>query len=51
MLVANIKLPMKHKAEFVQRILEILRDGGWHRVHARQLYHDREEVTVCAHRK
>ncbi|MFO0559748.1 MAG: 23S rRNA (cytidine(2498)-2'-O)-methyltransferase RlmM [Polyangiales bacterium] len=51
MLVANIKLPMKQKAEFVKRILEILRDGGWHRVRARQLYHDREEVTVCAHRK
>lgn len=51
MLVANIKLPMKQKAEFVKRILDILRDGGWHRVRARQLYHDREEVTVCAHRK
>ena len=51
MLVANIKLPMKQKAEFVKRVLEILREGGWYRVRARQLYHDREEVTVCAHRK
>jgi 23S rRNA (cytidine2498-2'-O)-methyltransferase len=51
MLVANIKLPMRQKAAFVQRILTILREGGWHRVRARQLYHDREEVTVCAHRK
>lgn len=51
MLVANIKLPMKQKAEFVKRVLEILREGGWHRARARQLYHDREEVTVCAHRK
>lgn len=51
MLVANIKLPMKQKAEFVKRVLDTLRDGGWHRVRARQLYHDREEVTVCAHRK
>ncbi len=51
MLVANIKLPMRQKAEFVKRVLDVLRDGGWHRVRARQLYHDREEVTVCAHRK
>jgi 23S rRNA (cytidine2498-2'-O)-methyltransferase len=51
MLVANLKLPMRAKAEFVRRISAILRDGGWHRLRVRQLYHDREEVTVCAHRK
>ncbi len=51
MLVANLKLPMRAKAEFVERIRAILRDGGWHRLRVRQLYHDREEVTVCAHRK
>jgi 23S rRNA (cytidine2498-2'-O)-methyltransferase len=47
MLVANIKLPMKKKAEHVARVREILEDGGWTSVRVRQLYHDRDEVTVA----
>ena len=47
MLVANIKLPMKKKAEHLLRVREILEDGGWTSVRVRQLYHDRDEVTVA----
>lgn len=48
LLVANFKLPMKRKAEMVARIRKTLEDGGWRSVRAKQLYHDREEVTVTA---
>ncbi len=48
LLVANIKLPMKKKAEYVFRVREILTEGGWTDVRARQLYHDRDEVTFAA---
>lgn len=47
MLVANIKLPMRKKAEMLMRVREILTDGGWTNLRMRQLYHDREEVTVA----
>jgi 23S rRNA C2498 (ribose-2'-O)-methylase RlmM len=50
MLVANIKLPMRKKAEHLARVREILATGGWTGVRARQLYHDRDEVTVGAFR-
>lgn len=50
MLVANLKLPMKQKAEMVKELREILHGGGWQRVRSRQLYHDRDEITVTAHR-
>jgi 23S rRNA (cytidine2498-2'-O)-methyltransferase len=46
-LVANIKLPMRKKAEMLVRVREILGDGGWSNLRVRQLYHDREEVTVA----
>jgi 23S rRNA (cytidine2498-2'-O)-methyltransferase len=48
MLLANIKLPMKKKAEYLARVREILVDAGWKSLRARQLYHDRDEVTVAA---
>lgn len=48
-LVANIKLPMRRKVEFLQRIRTILAEGGWKDIRLRHLYHDREEVTVFAH--
>lgn len=48
LLVANFKLPMKKKAETVARIRQILESGGFRSVRARQLYHDRDEVTVTA---
>jgi 23S rRNA (cytidine2498-2'-O)-methyltransferase len=45
--VANIKLPMKKKAEYLFRVRDILSDGGWENLRARQLYHDRDEVTFA----
>jgi 23S rRNA (cytidine2498-2'-O)-methyltransferase len=45
-LVANLKLPMKKKAEFVREIKKTVAGGGWRDVRARQLYHDREEITL-----
>jgi 23S rRNA (cytidine2498-2'-O)-methyltransferase len=48
MLVANIKLPMKKKAEYLLRIRDILSSSGWGHLRVRQLYHDRDEVTVGA---
>jgi 23S rRNA (cytidine2498-2'-O)-methyltransferase len=47
LLIANIKLPMRKKAEMLVRVREILGDGGWQNLRVRQLYHDREEVTVA----
>jgi 23S rRNA (cytidine2498-2'-O)-methyltransferase len=47
LLIANIKLPMRKKAEMLVRVREILTDGGWENLRVRQLYHDREEVTIA----
>jgi 23S rRNA (cytidine2498-2'-O)-methyltransferase len=49
-LVANIKLPMKKKVEMIRRVRDILATGGWRDVRVRQLYHDRDEVTLGAWR-
>lgn len=49
-LVANIKLPMKQRLEFVQRVRQTVAQGGWQGLRARQLYHDREEITLAAWR-
>lgn len=48
MLVANLKLPMRSKAAIVEELRAILRGGGWSHLRSRQLYHDRDEVTVTA---
>jgi 23S rRNA (cytidine2498-2'-O)-methyltransferase len=48
MLVANIKLPMSKKAEYLLRVKDILTSSGWGHLRVRQLYHDRDEVTVGA---
>ncbi|HVG63891.1 MAG TPA: 23S rRNA (cytidine(2498)-2'-O)-methyltransferase RlmM [Hyalangium sp.] len=51
-LVANIKLPMKDKNPILLRVRHTLtEDGGWKGLTVRQLYHDRDEVTVTAHRR
>lgn len=51
LLVANLKLPMTRKAEMVEKAREVLlAKGAWRAVRFRQLYHDRDEVTLCAHR-
>jgi 23S rRNA (cytidine2498-2'-O)-methyltransferase len=49
-LVSNIKLPMKDKLPTVLRVRHTLEGAGWTRVRMRQLYHDRDEVTVIAQR-
>ena len=49
-LIANIKLPMKSRVELVGRVLAIVAQGGWQNLRARQLYHDREEITLSAWR-
>jgi len=50
--VFNLKLPMKKRYQETRRCLDHLearlREGGLrHRLACKQLYHDREEVTVC----
>ncbi|ADO73810.1 SAM-dependent methyltransferase [Stigmatella aurantiaca] len=51
-LVANIKLPMKDKNPLLVRVRHILaEEGEWKGLTVRQLYHDRDEVTVTAHRR
>jgi 23S rRNA (cytidine2498-2'-O)-methyltransferase len=47
-LIANFKLPMKRRAEMALHLRALLEQGGWKSVRARQLYHDRDEITVCA---
>jgi len=49
-LVANVKLPMKKKVDMIRRVREILTTGGWRNIRVRQLYHDRDEVTLSAWR-
>ena len=41
---------MKTKAQTLEDLRSILLGGGWQRLRVRQLYHDREEVTVTAYR-
>lgn len=50
--VFNLKLPMKKRFEEVQSCLDLLRKAcaGALDLRARQLYHDREEITVFARR-
>lgn len=47
-LIANFKLPMKRKAEMLAKIKSIIAEGGWRGIRARQLYFDRDEVTIFA---
>jgi 23S rRNA (cytidine2498-2'-O)-methyltransferase len=50
MVVANIKLPMTKKAEIVARVRHILAtEGDWKHIRVKQLYHDRDEITLSAH--
>jgi 23S rRNA (cytidine2498-2'-O)-methyltransferase len=48
-LISNIKLPMKQKTATLDRVKSTLEAAGWEDVRIRQLYHDREEVTLYAH--
>ncbi|MEY4579820.1 MAG: hypothetical protein RL701_4523, partial [Pseudomonadota bacterium] len=49
LLIANFKLPMKRKVEIVERLRGLLEESGFVGIRTRQLYHDREEITVAAH--
>ncbi|MET0384545.1 MAG: SAM-dependent methyltransferase [Polyangiales bacterium] len=49
LLVANFKLPMKRKVEMVDRLRGVLAEQGFTGIRTRQLYHDREEITLTAH--
>jgi 23S rRNA (cytidine2498-2'-O)-methyltransferase len=49
LLVANIKLPMKRKHALLERVRALLAGGGFGNIRTRQLYHDRDEITLTAH--
>jgi 23S rRNA (cytidine2498-2'-O)-methyltransferase len=49
LLVANFKLPMKRKVDMVERLRGLLSQQGFTGIRTRQLYHDREEITLSAH--
>ncbi len=46
--ISNIKLPMKDKLPMLVRVRATLEEAGWAHVRIRQLYHDRDEVTLSA---
>ncbi|MCK7592089.1 23S rRNA (cytidine(2498)-2'-O)-methyltransferase RlmM [Pseudomarimonas salicorniae] len=50
--IFNLKLPMKKRWEETRRCLDLLENesGGPLELRAKQLYHDREEITVFARR-
>jgi 23S rRNA (cytidine2498-2'-O)-methyltransferase len=48
--IFNLKLPMKKRFEETRLCLDIVRAAAFD-VRARQLYHDREEITVFARRR
>ena len=50
--IFNLKLPMKKRVEALQQALDTIRSalnkkGLRYKLEVKQLYHDREEVTVC----
>ena len=47
-MIANVKLPMKKKAQILAQIRETLKSSGWAGLRARQLFYDRDEVTLFA---
>jgi 23S rRNA (cytidine2498-2'-O)-methyltransferase len=49
-MVSNIKLPMKQRVAFVRKVMATVAEGGWRDLRGRQLYHDREEITLSAWR-
>ncbi len=46
--VANIKLPMKDVLPMLLKVRAALENGGWRSIAMRQLYHDRDEITLRA---
>jgi 23S rRNA (cytidine2498-2'-O)-methyltransferase len=49
-LVSNIKLPMKKRVAMVSEARRTLASAGWRDIRTRQLYHDRDEITLFARR-
>lgn len=49
-LVSNVKLPMKQRIPVVQEVVALLQKNGWKHIRTRQLYHDRDEITLAAWR-
>lgn len=50
--IFNLKLPMKKRLATVQECLQLIhhnlsQENIEHQIQAKQLYHDREEITVC----
>jgi|GEM_PF-478599 len=45
-MIVNFKLPMQQKAKMLKQVLKVLEKAGWHSLRARQLFHDRDEVTI-----
>jgi len=50
LVLANLKLPMKKRLSEVASARRTLEAAGWKDVRTRQLYHDRDEITLFAHR-
>ena len=49
LVLSNLKLPMKKRVAAVAEACGIVQGGGWKDVRTRQLYHDRDEITLFAH--
>lgn len=49
LVVSNLKLPMKKRVPAVAEACRIVQAGGWKDLRTRQLYHDRDEITLFAH--
>lgn len=49
-LVSNVKLPMKQRVPVVAEVVALLAKSGWKHIRTRQLYHDRDEITLAAWR-
>lgn len=47
--ISNIKLPMRSKVETLNEVKEALVEAGWEGLQTRQLFHDRDEITLYAH--
>lgn len=46
--IVNFKLPMKKKAAMVAQVVAVLKEAGWQGIRKRQLFHDRDEITLAA---
>lgn len=46
--LVNFKLPMKKKADMLRQIVAELERAGWQGLRKRQLFHDRDEITIAA---